>query len=153
MPIAAALSEHSGWPSVFYVFGACAVLVLGPWLYFAHDKPEDSAKISQLELSYIKAFSSISEEKLSSAARRVPWSAILTSSKVWAISITKFCNNWGMLFLRSKLPAYLKSVLQMPITYVSAIFWFRYYRWFRSFILNGLNDASITINSFYRTAT
>ena len=120
MPICAYLSEYGfagGWPSVFYVLGAFGMLALIPWLYFVYDSPDKHPTITDVEYRHILANSSASKNA-SKMKAWVPWRSIFTSRKVWAISITKFCFAWGNLFLMTKLPAYLESVLNMPITYV-----------------------------------
>ncbi len=41
------------------------------------------------------------------------------SMPVWAIAMAKFCGAWGNLMLMSKLPSYLRSVLNVSIQNVS----------------------------------
>ena len=124
MPICGFLSVYGfagGWPSVFYIFGSIAVLFLAPWLYFISNSPEEHSRISVHERVYIKMNLAISHDANGNGKRKslVPWCAILTSPKIWAIAVTRFCSAWGNLFLMSQLPTYLKSILHLPITYVS----------------------------------
>ncbi len=150
MPISALLSEYGfagGWPSVFYVFGAASALILLPWFYFVYNAPDLHPRISPGELAYIKSTVSISEAKSKKVTTgAVPWRRILTSRKVWAIGATRFCNNWGSILIRSKIPAYLKSVLHMSMAYVSCrLFTFFYKTDFFLFAQNGYVNASIYV--------
>lgn len=119
MPICAFLAEYGfagGWPSIFYVFGMVGIIFLLPWYYFVYDTPAVHPRISQSERDFIQNNLSISNGK---RQLLVPWKQILTSRKVWAIAIARFSGGWSGLFLMSKLPAYLKTILHMPIEYVS----------------------------------
>lgn len=122
MPICAFLSEYGwfgGWPSVFYFSGIIGILSLIPWCIFVYDLPDIHPSITESELKHVKANSMTSKSKKDSKRTWIPWCSIITSFKIWAITITRFCISWGNLFLMSKLPTYLSQVLQMPITYVS----------------------------------
>lgn len=128
MPVCAFLSEYSffgGWPSVFYVSGAVGMLSLLPWLFFVFDSPDAHPRITENEFIYIKA-NSMAQRRGSRIGEKsntwVPWLSIISSLKIWGITISKFCTSWGNLFLMSKLPTYLSQVLNMPITYVSCHF-------------------------------
>ncbi|KAJ6223369.1 hypothetical protein RDWZM_001914 [Blomia tropicalis] len=117
MPICAFLAEYGfagGWPSIFYVFGMVGIIFLLPWYYFVYDTPAVHPRISQSERDFIQNNLSISNGK---RQLLVPWKQILTSRKVWAIAIARFSGGWSGLFLMSKLPAYLKTILHMPIEY------------------------------------
>lgn len=119
MPICGFLAEYGfagGWPSVFYFFGLVGVLFLVPWLYFVYNSPDLHPRVSPSERLHIISNRSVTGGKRTAV---VPWRCILTSPKIWAIAVTRFCNGWGNLFLISKLPTYLKTILHMPITYVS----------------------------------
>ncbi|KAH9529084.1 hypothetical protein DERF_002994 [Dermatophagoides farinae] len=127
MPVCAFLSEYSffgGWPSVFYVSGAVGMLSLLPWLFFVFDSPDAHPRITENEFIYIKA-NSMAQRRGSRIGEKsntwVPWLSIISSLKIWGITISKFCTSWGNLFLMSKLPTYLSQVLNMPITYNSYV--------------------------------
>lgn len=128
MPSCAFLSQYGffgGWPSVFYVTGAVGMFSLVPWLCFVYDSPDAHPLITENELIYIKTNSMTQRRdvKIGEKANSwVPWLSIITSKKIWGITISKFCTAWGNLFLMSKLPTYLSQVLNMPITYVSFLY-------------------------------
>ena len=118
LPLSGHLSERGfagGWPSVFYVSGGLGCLFFIPWMYFIHNTPIEHPKISRKELQYIQANVNVTMIK----KKKIPWISILTSQKFWIITVAKFCGFWGNLVLMSKLPAYLQSVLHLPIEKVS----------------------------------
>ena len=122
MPICGYLSEYGfagGWPSVFYLFGSLGLLTLLPWLCLVYETPDAHPCINDRELEYIKRNCIAASSDCKKRKALVPWRSILTSRKVWAISIARFSGGWISLQLMSKLPSYLKSVLHIPITYVS----------------------------------
>ena len=119
MPICGLLSQYAGWPWVFYLFGSVALLFTLPWLYLVYNEPQSHPRISPTERVYITSNLSISSSSATKKKALVPWRSILSSPKIWAIAVTRFCNGWGSLFLVSKLPSYLSKVLHMPMTYVS----------------------------------
>lgn len=116
MPICGLLSQYASWPWVFYLFGSVALLFTLPWLYLVYNEPQSHPRISPTERVYITSNLSISSSSNKKKAL-VPWRSILSSPKIWAIAVTRFCNGWGSLFLVSKLPSYLSKVLHMPMTY------------------------------------
>ncbi|OTF79875.1 sialin-like protein [Euroglyphus maynei] len=128
MPACAFLSQYGffgGWPSVFYVSGAVGMISLVPWLFFVYDSPDVHPRITENELIYIQT-NSMTQRRGSTrigekANTWVPWLSIISSRKIWGITISKFCTSWGNLFLMSKLPTYLSQVLNMPITYNSYV--------------------------------
>ncbi|KAI2796614.1 hypothetical protein BLOT_014407 [Blomia tropicalis] len=110
------LCQHGfdgGWPSVFYVFGIVGILCFILWMYAIYDSPDQHPRIHDDELLTIKL--NIGLNSSSGKRSNIPWTSIMTSMPVWAISVSKFCGAWGNLMLMSKLPSYLKSVLHLSI--------------------------------------
>lgn len=119
-PISAALSQHGfagGWPSVFYVLGILGCCSFLPWIYQVYNVPSEHPRISDKELHYISAHVTVSTRKKSK--RYVPWTSILMSPQVWVVNVTRFCSAWGNLFLMTKLPTYLESILHLSMDMVS----------------------------------
>ncbi len=121
MPLSAYLAQHGfagGWPSVFYVTGTFGCLCFIPWMYQIYNTPADHPRITGKELIYIQSNVSVSS---SSSKKKVwvPWRSICTSAQVWIVIITKFCNVWGNIFLMSKLPDYLESILHLSLNAVN----------------------------------
>ncbi|KPM11659.1 sialin-like protein 7 [Sarcoptes scabiei] len=123
MPICAILSAWKivgGWPFVYYAFGSYGILVFLACLFSIHDHPEQHPSISEVELEHIKR-NTLSSKCDKHENSWVPWGKIVLSKKVWAITFTRFCMSWGNLFLMTKLPAYLRQVLHMPMIYNSYV--------------------------------
>lgn len=124
-PLAGVLSEFGfagGWPSVFYTSGAIGVVALVAWLALAQDKPEKSRLVSLEELIYIQD----GERRASSAAvvkvnPPVPWRAIFTSRPVLAYFLSRFLSGWNETVFQSRLPSYIKTVLNLSNTRVSKL--------------------------------
>ena len=82
-------------------------------MYAIYDSPDQHPRIHDDELLTIKL--NIGLNSSSGKRSNIPWTSIMTSMPVWAISVAKFCGAWGNLMLMSKLPSYLKSVLHLSI--------------------------------------
>lgn len=55
MPIAGVLATSKfGWPSIFYIFGALAIIWSVAFFYYGADAPSDHRSISQEEKMYIE---------------------------------------------------------------------------------------------------
>lgn len=87
------------------------------WFLFVKSDPQDHPFISDEELAHIKS-SSCSPKPSGYQSKGVPWCSILSSYRVWALIVAKFCGNWAYLNIAIKLPAYLEQVLHVPISKV-----------------------------------
>jgi ACS family sodium-dependent inorganic phosphate cotransporter-like MFS transporter 5 len=125
MPLSAYLVQNGfagGWPSVFYVLGSFGCLCFIPWMYEIYNSPAEHPRIRGKELIYIQANVSVSSSSSKKKKKVwVPWRSICTSAQVWVVVITKFCSSWGNLFLMSKLPTYLESILHLSMSNVLKI--------------------------------
>ncbi|XP_046330784.1 sialin-like isoform X2 [Haliotis rufescens] len=102
-----------GWASIFYVIGSLGLLWCVIWTIFAHDQPDSTPGISDLERKYISK--SLEESKKQPKARTTPWRAIFSSGPVWAIIIAHTCGNYGIYMLLTQIPTYMKEVLKFDI--------------------------------------
>jgi hypothetical protein len=101
------------------VTGSFGCLCFVLWIYQIYNSPAEHPRIRDKELKYIHpnvCVSSITTKNMKKVW--VPWRSICTSGQVWAVIGTKFCSYWGNIFLMSKLPNYLKSILHLSINYV-----------------------------------
>src|SRR6202795_31310 len=111
---------HYGWRSSFWmsaIIGLAAGLV---WLLIARDKPEDHPSVSPGELHFIQSGRTLSfSESLSGSTipspqpntvKSLPWSTILKSKNVWAVTFSYFCYGYVAWIFFSWFYIYLAKV-------------------------------------------
>ncbi|KAI1307941.1 putative inorganic phosphate cotransporter [Halotydeus destructor] len=109
------LCDHGfagGWPSVFYVSGALAMVVFIASAVFLSSKPGGHFLISDSELEMIEL------DFIGEPNRRppVPWAAILTSLPFWAVSISFFAQAFAYYVCSTELPTYMSHILHTSAT-------------------------------------
>lgn len=102
-----------GWPSVFYIIGACGFIWCVIWIIFAADSPDQNKWISDIEKKYIQY--SLGDRIKKSKGLPTPWKAIFTSRGMWAIIVAHMCGNYGAYMLLTQIPTYMKEVLKFDI--------------------------------------
>lgn len=115
MTVSGSLAESSsGWPSIFYVFGALAILWFLFWCVFVTETPAGHPGISSAELEYIQQSIGFTDEQ----TKRIhpPWLRMLRSVPVWAIVAAHFAENWGFYTWLTELPTFMKHVLKVDLT-------------------------------------
>ncbi|KAI1304609.1 putative inorganic phosphate cotransporter [Halotydeus destructor] len=103
-----------GWPSAFYVAG---LLGLGHFVICAillTSKPDQHYFVSDREMELIEDREH--EPEASSVKPTMPWAAILSSSKFWAVSYTQFAQSFGYIMAATKVPTYLFQILHIDPT-------------------------------------
>lgn len=136
------LCDHGfagGWPSVFYVSGAICILYSILIFLLLRNRPEDHPFLSKDELLYIQDNIEALKKEKENAAREVkskeeeveesfPWRDVLTCKAVWGEIGVKFTMTWLYSLTILKAPAYMSTVLRMPLidngVYSSIIFVF-----------------------------
>ncbi|KAL1496957.1 hypothetical protein ABEB36_008000 [Hypothenemus hampei] len=109
MPLGAALAEAFDWRSIFFFFGAVALLWYAIWIYLVSNSPSEDSRVTKAELNYIET--SLRGTTLKNKSlKSVPWKSILTSKAVWAVCSSNFCEMWGFYTFLTQLPKYLKDV-------------------------------------------
>ena len=106
---------HYGWRSSFWmsaIIGLAAGLV---WLLIARDKPEDHPSVSPAELFHIQSGRTLSSSQslpasTINAAKGLPWSTILQSKNVWAVTFSYFCYGYVAWIFFSWFYIYLAKV-------------------------------------------
>jgi ACS family glucarate transporter-like MFS transporter len=101
---------HYGWRWSFWA-SALLGLIAGPaWYFFARDTPEEHAYVSLEELEHIQAGRTTQSSASSKIReRRIPFSTILGSKAVWAVTLSYFCFGyiawifftWFFIYLRN----------------------------------------------------
>jgi MFS transporter, ACS family, glucarate transporter len=111
---------HYGWRSSFWmsaIIGLAAGLV---WLLIARDKPEDHPSVGPAELHFIQSGRTLSPSQAvpgltisspqSNIANSLPWSTILQSKNVWAVTFSYFCYGYVAWIFFSWFYIYLAKV-------------------------------------------
>ncbi|XP_046681261.1 putative inorganic phosphate cotransporter [Homalodisca vitripennis] len=102
-----------GWPSIFYVTGACGVFWSLTWLYVGADCPNSHSTIGDNERAYIK--STIKNCSDRSKEMRTPWRQIITSLPVLPLLLCNFGQLWCYSTMVTMLPLYYRHVLHYDI--------------------------------------
>ena len=110
-PVGGFLSQGPGWDYVFYLVGGLGLLWCCLWMLLVYDTPALDPGISQLEQNYITT----SLENTFSRREKIPWLAFLKSRAVWAIIVGHTCANYGTYMFLTKIPGYMKEVLEFDI--------------------------------------
>jgi MFS transporter, ACS family, glucarate transporter len=111
---------HYGWRSSFWLsalIGLAAGLV---WFLIARDKPEEHPSVTPAELQFIQSGRTLSSSQAvpgltisspqSNIANSLPWSAILQSKNVWAVTFSYFCYGYVAWIFFSWFYIYLSKV-------------------------------------------
>lgn len=113
-PISGYIGSLIGWPSIFYVFGGCALIWSIVFFFIGADSPSQSSRISEKERRYIEnSLKTVENEKSSNEPKpKAPWKSIFTSVPMWALIIVHCGQNWGYWTLITELPTYMDRVLK-----------------------------------------
>ena len=87
-PLITYVMLHHGWRSSFWM---CAFIGLAAgfiWFLLARDRPEEHWQVSPAELEYIQ--SGLAASQSPSERQLLPWSSILQSRDVWAMTFSYF---------------------------------------------------------------
>lgn len=107
-PICGIIIETLGWPSVFYVTGAVALLFTGVWFLLAYDSPTKHPRISQKERDYIEN----QVVGISKSSKLIPpYFKMMKSIPNWSVVILHFGNSWGIYFVLTAAPKFMNEVL------------------------------------------
>ena len=104
-----------GWRASFYVCAAVGVIAGSIWFLAARDTPEQHPRISGSELDHIRkgltqSIRSDVSNLVSPKATLVPWTRVLQSKDVWAVTISYFCYGYAAWIFFSWFYIYLAKV-------------------------------------------
>ncbi|GIY83854.1 vesicular glutamate transporter 3 [Caerostris extrusa] len=114
MPVSGIFSSMDvlgGWPSSFYLFGACGILWFIFWSTLIYETPKDHPYISAKEL---ECFQEIKAET-ATVKNRNTLKAIFSSLPVWAVMIAHLGNDYGFTVFMAQMPTYFRDVLHLDI--------------------------------------
>jgi ACS family sodium-dependent inorganic phosphate cotransporter len=114
LPVCGYIIAYLGWPSVFYITGALALVWSILWFYFVYDSPRQHPRISDTERESIE---SEMDGQASSFGmkKKTPWLRILSSKPVWAIIVADICIQFNTNIIMNELPSYVDEVLHFNI--------------------------------------
>nr|XP_015912584.1 sialin-like isoform X1 [Parasteatoda tepidariorum] len=102
-----------GWPSVFYLFGFCG-MILTLFIYtYLSNSPEEDKSILISELKYIISYRESTPTEKDSI---IPWKRIFSSSTTWAVFVGMFGQYWLMFYFLSVHPIYIGAIMQYTNT-------------------------------------
>jgi len=116
-PLITYLMIHYGWRSSFWVCSAIGFLAGAVWFIAARDTPSEHPRVSASELAVIQSGLLISQanSQSSSGAREpakelVPWTRVVQSREVWAVTVSYFCYGYVAWIFFSWFYRYLAKV-------------------------------------------
>lgn len=89
-PFITYLMVHYGWRLSFWVCAAIGFLAGAVWFLAARDTPKEHPRVSQTELAEIDTGLTVPNDSQQSR-NLIPWTRVLQSKEVWAITISYFC--------------------------------------------------------------
>ncbi|KAI6217521.1 MFS domain-containing protein [Aphelenchoides besseyi] len=101
-----------GWPMVFYVHAISGFVVFVLWFLVYCDKPQDSRKVSPIELEKIQR--NKNRDQIN-GTKKIPYKSLLTDVRIWSIWFSAFAEIFSTSFLSVHSPYYIKNVLQYSV--------------------------------------
>jgi ACS family glucarate transporter-like MFS transporter len=112
-PLITYLMIHYGWRSSFWVCAAIGFAAGIVWFIAARDTPGEHPRVSAAELATIQSGLKVANPGQSGADRpnaRVPWTRVVKSREVWAITVSYFCYGYVAWIFFSWFYRYLAKV-------------------------------------------
>ncbi len=114
-PLITYLMIHYGWRSSFLVCAAVGFVAAAVWFAIARDTPQQHPGVSQAEREDIESgltLASLKTSAQSSSAQKhlVPWSRVLRSKEVLAVTVSYFCYGYVAWIFFSWFFRYLQKV-------------------------------------------
>jgi ACS family glucarate transporter-like MFS transporter len=107
-PLITWVMVHYGWRSSFYICAAIGLAAGTVWYLIARDKPEQHPWVEPRELAEIEA--GLTVKPAASESSLVPWSKIIGSRSVLAVTVAYFCYGYVAWIFFSWFFIYLKKV-------------------------------------------
>jgi len=118
---------HYGWRWSFWASALLGLIAGTAWYFFARDTPERHAYVSAAELEHIQAGRTVKTSAASkSGDGRIPWSTILASKEVWAVTLGYFSFGYVAWIFFAWFFIYLRNVrgldLKASASYTTLLF-------------------------------
>jgi MFS transporter, ACS family, glucarate transporter len=108
LPLITWIMTQYGWRSSFYICAAIGLAAGAVWYLIARDKPDQHPWVSQQERAEIEA--GLTVKPAAAKAQLLPWSRIIGSRSVLAVTISYFCFGYVAWIFFSWFFIYLKNV-------------------------------------------
>ncbi|MFC0903480.1 MFS transporter [Clostridium sp. MT-14] len=105
MPLSAWIIKIWSWQMVFHSFAFLAPIWVVIWWKFGKDRPEDYAKISKEELTYIRKKTS-DDSSSPNEDNDLTYKDIFSTLSVWTGALSFFCTNYLFYLFMTWLPTY-----------------------------------------------
>jgi MFS transporter, ACS family, glucarate transporter len=115
-PLITYLMIRYGWRSSFWVCAIIGFFAGAVWFIFARDTPSEHARVSPAELETIQSGLTLSPENRRATIQHsdrealVPWSRVVRSREVWAVTVSYFCYGYVAWIFFSWFYRYLAKV-------------------------------------------
>ena len=118
---------HHGWRWSFWASALLGLIAGTAWYFFARDTPEQHTYVSAAELEHIQAGRTVKTSATSkSGDGRIPWSTILASKEVWAVTLGYFSFGYVAWIFFAWFFIYLRNVrgldLKASASYTTLLF-------------------------------
>jgi MFS transporter, ACS family, glucarate transporter len=112
-----------GWRWSFWASALLGLIAGTAWYFFARDAPEEHSHVSRTELVHIQAGRTATSRK---SDNRIPWSTIIESKQVWAVTLAYFCFGYVAWIFFTWFFIYLRNVrgldLKASASYTTLLF-------------------------------
>jgi MFS transporter, ACS family, glucarate transporter len=109
-PIITYVMRTYGWRASFWLCSVLGVLVGAIWYFIARDTPAEHPRVSQSELGYIRSGTTAARTSSPDAVFILPWSIVLRSKEVLAVTLSYFCYGYVAWIFFSWFYIYLAEV-------------------------------------------
>jgi ACS family glucarate transporter-like MFS transporter len=121
------IMAHYGWRWSFWASALLGLIAGTAWYFFARDTPEEHSHISRTELEHIQAGRTVNTSAASNSGDgRIPWSTILASKEVWAVTLGYFSFGYVAWIFFAWFFIYLRNVrgldLKASASYTTLLF-------------------------------
>jgi len=121
------IMAHYGWRWSFWASALLGLIAGTAWYFFARDTPEEHSHVSRTELEHIQAGRTVNTSAASNSGDgRIPWSAILASKEVWAVTLGYFSFGYVAWIFFAWFFIYLRNVrgldLKASASYTTLLF-------------------------------
>jgi ACS family glucarate transporter-like MFS transporter len=112
-PLITYLMIHYGWRSSFWVCAVIGFFAGGVWFVAARDTPAEHPRVSPSELATIQSGLKVTQTRPTHSDEPnalVPWTRVVRSREVWAITVSYFCYGYVAWIFFSWFYRYLAKV-------------------------------------------